>query len=149
MGGRTNHEQVDRMNYSAKCCELTFDDGKALAAHLKASHPKRMIQEHLPYGGGRTIDHELQAPFGDPRVKVFVKPRVTLSKVEQEWLGQYVTVGICREVWQVWSLSHQPKSVWLVRNQRFMQAHIDRLTIRASASEYEDVAFNFELDDAA
>lgn len=121
--------------------------------HLKADHP------HPTYR------------HGDPRVKVFKRPTVTLSKIEKEWLGQYVTIrgwvsvlaapvsGVIRgmtnhranasDVWQVWSAADRPGHVWLVRHGNACMAAVADLTARASASEYEDVAFNFEMDDAA
>ena len=93
----------------------------------------------------RGVRLERMTPIANPRIKVFVKPRVTLSALEKEWLGRYVTVRHWgHHVWQVWALHPKQGYVWIVRHGRASAAHTSDLVVRAAASGYDDVAFNFE-----
>jgi len=123
---------------SANCCGVNFDgDPSGLLAHARASRKAHHRGDRCGLG--------IRPPIPNPVIKVFVKPKVTLTDLEKEWLGRYVTVHHWGpDVWQVWALHPERGYVWIVRHGQTRAAHMSNLVVRAAASGYDDVAFNFE-----
>ena len=98
------------MKFAATLFDTPYDDPKEFAAYLKAN-PLSVKPWTLP-----------------TRPKVFVKPRVTLTAAEKEWLGATVRRSD-GSVGQVWAMHPQPGYVWVVADgDHWFGVHTDALT---------------------
>jgi hypothetical protein len=109
------------MKFSAALRGVAYSDPKEFAAAVKAAPPL----EPFNRGGKPVVVPTVEIPAA--RAKVFVKPRVTLTAKEREWLGATVRRAD-GAVGQVWAMHPQPGYVWVVANgYPWFQIHTDAL----------------------
>lgn len=113
------------MKFTATLRGVSFDDPKTFAAAVKAAPPLEPFTR-----GGKPVKVPMAPDPNDVGIKgfpIFVKPCVTLTAAEREWLGATVrrsdgTVG------QVWAMHPQPGYVWVVADGDFwFGVHTDSL----------------------
>jgi hypothetical protein len=141
------------MKFSATLRGVAYGDPKEFAAAVKAgpdllttkTRKARNAQERrtADWRGEITVPtRAMPAHLPPVRVKVFEKPRVTLTAAEQEWLGATVrrSDGL---VAQVWSLAPSrpgaPTGLWLVANGDYVRAEVNDVTVVQSRADQLDV----------
>lgn len=115
--------------FTATCCGATFD-ADAMAAHLKAAHPRGILSPtalkalngaEYPLG----VSHTAASLRGDTLRMPKRDRGVTLTDLEKEWLGASVRLkDRPGAVWQVWSLA--PPRPAVPRGPAVRHAHIVR-----------------------
>jgi len=107
------------MKFSATLRGVTYSDPKEFAAAVNAAPPAVMRRR-----GGRgpqraeKVAVKVETVDIPTKPKLFVRPRVTLTAKEQEWLGATVRRSD-GAVGQVWAMHPQPGYVWVVADGDF------------------------------
>lgn len=122
------------MNFKGTLRGVTYTDAKEFAAAVKAQPP---LEPFTRGGKAVTVKMGPQSSHrnGIKARPVFVKPKVTLTAAEREWLGAAVRRSDGREG-QVWALAPSvpgaPLALWLVADGEVLWANSAFVTVLQS-----------------
>jgi hypothetical protein len=125
------------MKFSATLRGVAYSDPKEFAAAVKAAPPLKSGSERV--GRKVAVPRVALPPKTQP---IFVKPRVTLTAVEREWLGATVrrSDGLVAQVWSLApSRPGNPVALWLVANGDYVRADLCEVTLVQSRADQLEV----------